>query len=190
MAKTKSNFDAVIEQLRKDTAEGAKTFSRNTLNKVATDLMNDPEYVSEVYSKKGDSYEVSETTPVKEYRNELKKVVKAATGVDEAELGKLDTMQLPKSFCAATEKIGEVAIKSYMSTGKTMRFDINAADESAMTARIEDIKETTAATKKIVETSPGKYESVPTGKIVTRKAHKELKTKNKLPGWLTIEKDA
>lgn len=189
MAKTKTNFDAVKEQLTADTAAGTKAFSRGKLVEMTKAYLNDPAYTSETYTAKGDTYEVTESTPVANFRGEVKKFVKANTGLDDAELAKLDTAEVSKSFASATATVAVDVVKNYIDTGKRLTLPVNAPDEGVMTIEVVNVDEKTAATKKITETSPGKYESVPTGKIVTRKKHKAVRAATKLPGWLREEID-
>lgn len=190
MAKTKSNFDAVKEQLTADTAAGTRAFSRGKLVEMTKAYLNDPAYTSENYTAKGDTYEVTEATPVANFRGELKKFVKNNTGLDDAELAKLDTAEVSKSFASATATVAVDVVKNYIDTGKRLTLPVNAPDEGVMTIEVVNVEEKTAATKKITETAPGKYESVPTGKIVTRKAHKAVRATTKLPGWLRENRDA
>lgn len=189
MAKTKTNFDAAMEKLTADTAAGTRAFSRGKLVDMTRSYLNDPAYTSEIYTAKGDTYEVTESTPVANLRGEIKKFVKTNTGLDDAELAKLDTAEVSKSFASATATAAVDIVKNYISTGKRLTLPVNAPDEGVMTIEMVDVEEKTAATKKITETAPGKYESVPTGKVVTRKAHKAARATTKLPGWLKITED-
>lgn len=181
------------EQLKKDIAakveaSGSRRSSKGDFNAMATTLINTPEAKHEVLVPKqgGNAPEVISTTPVKEYRDALKGVVKQF-GVDTAELGKLDDLQFSKAHGEAIGNLAGILIHDTLQTGRKYQLPQTSIEESVMELSMEDVAEKVEATKKIEQQADGSYLSVPTGKTIKTKKHKALKAKNKVPYWMKQE---
>lgn len=185
MAKT--DYEVLKESVAKKVKDaGGSRHSRSDLISMATTLLNTPEQEVKTYVK--DVKDPVVTKPVERYRESLKPVIKQF-GVDSAELDKIKDVKFSKEHAEALVDLGTQITKDYIDTGRKMIFPINDKDEAQMEIQQVSKSKKVEETKKIVETSPGKYESVPTGKRKTTEAHKEIKASNKVPSWLVETKD-
>ena len=171
-----------------------KEFQENSKSTVATtsglkalnnEFWNDTDYQSKRLVPTGDGVTEVSSCPAKELRDGLKKVVSKTFGVDSAEIGKLDSADLPK---AVTDPMidGVMTVqKDYLNSGRGLVLPMTDKDETIMKIQIREAGEKTFDTKKIVkDEKTGKYESVPTGERVTNKRRKTITGVNKVPAWL------
>lgn len=155
-------------------SEGDRVLMMNT-------LLNTPEHEAEIYVK--DSTEPIVTTPVKDYRDSLKPVLKQF-GVDDAELDKIQDVEFSKKHAKALLDVADTSMKDYMNVGRKVILPITGTEESQMEISVVKKDEKSKETKKPVETSPGHYESVPTGERMITSPHYEIKASNKVPSHL------
>lgn len=179
------------KDFRQKIAEDSKSsvYSRTTLGSMMNEFINDPDYKVQKFVPNGDDkFVIVESQPGKEFREGLKGLAKAVYGVDNAELDKLDDATISKKV---TDPMLDsvIAVESdYMKAGKSLKFPATSEDDATMQVGIVKAAGKTEATRKIVETSPGQYESIPTGVEVTYKERNILKATNKTPGWLKSTK--
>ena len=186
MGKKKTKYDSMLEELRdKVQKAGGSRYSKSDRTAVTHGLLNQPDQEVEVYLK--DCPDPAITKPVEHFREELKSVVKQF-GVDNAELEKVQEIECSKGFAEAFNEVSDVATKDYLSTGRKLIFPVTSESESQMELSQVEKPAKAEDTRKLVETSPGKFESVPTGERKKTKAHTEIKASNKIPGWL-VEKE-
>lgn len=174
------------EQLKQEMREkvqkaGGSRYSKSDRTSLTQTLLNTPDHEVQVYMK--DCPDPVSTKPVAHYRESLKPVLKQF-GVDAAELDKIQTVEFSKDHAEAFNELAEVAMKDYVATGRKVILPITSPTESQMEISQVERPEKTEDTRKLVESSPGVYESVPTGERKTTKAHTEMKVSNKIPGWL------
>jgi NACalpha-BTF3-like transcription factor len=182
----KSKYSSMVDEMREKVQKaGGSRFSKSDQTALTHTLMNTPEHEVPVYLK--DCTDPVITKPTEHYRESLKPVLKQF-GVDSAELDKIQTVEFPKDHAEAFNELAAVAMKDYMSTGRKIIFPVTSNEESQMEISMVNKEKKSEETRKLVETSPGKFESVPTGERKTTKAHTEIKAANKVPGWL-VEKE-
>lgn len=182
---SKSKFELKVEEISKLNKSSA--FSASTLYDLSSTLINDPDYHPTTIISKDGAPETETSQPVADFRNGLKKLVKDEFGIDSAEAAKLDTCNINKQVSKSIADMSGLLIRGYLDTGKSYKFPIMDKDEARMQIAIKEVDEVTEATKKIEKQPDGTYASVPTGKTVKTKKHKELKTTNKKPAWLKEE---
>lgn len=186
MAKKKTNYDSMLDEMREKVQKaGGSRYSKSDRTNVTHGLLNQPDQEVEIYLK--DCPDPAVTKPVEHFREELKDVVKQF-GVDNAELDKIQEVKFSKGFAEAFNDVADIATKDYLSTGRKLIFPVTSESESQMELNQAKIPAKVKDTRKLVETSPGVYESVPTGERRKTKAHTEIKASNKIPGWL-VEKE-
>lgn len=179
-----SAYDKLKKEItEKVKAAGGTRHSKSDLTLMTQTLLNTPEQEVPVYIK--DETPVT-SKPVERYRESLKSVVKQF-GVDNAELDKVNDITFSKDHAEALMDVATTSMKDYIGTGRKMIFPVTSPDESQMEISIVDKNEKTEETRKLVQKEDGSYESVPTGKKKTTKAHKEMKVSNKIPSWLSSE---
>lgn len=174
---------AVTEKVR---LSGGTRFSKSDMTQMTMSMMNSPEYEVENYMK--DVNTPVKTKPVERYRESLKPMLQQF-GVDKAELDKVQTVPFGREHAEALNDVAMQIVKDYTGTGRKLILPVNAPDESQMEIYQDIIEETEVETKKIVESEPGKFEQVPTGKKKKTKKHRKMKVSNKVPAWLVEETD-
>lgn len=181
-----TNYDALKEQIKENVAKaGGSRHSKSDLTNLTHTLLNTPEQELTTYIK---DTEPVVTKPVERYRESLKPVVKQF-GVDNAELDKIQDVKFSKDHAEAVVDLAQMIVKDYTGTGRKLIFPINSKEESQMEISQVEKAAKEEETKKLVETVPGKYEQVPTGKRKKTKKHKEMKVSNKVPAWLVDVED-
>lgn len=181
MAKKKTGYDEMLEEMRaKVQKAGGSRHSKSDRTAVTHGLLNQPDQEVEIFLKDSDPVV---TRPVEHFREELKDVVKQF-GVDNAELDKMQEVKFSKGFAEAFNEVADIATKDYLSTGRKLIYPITSASESQMELSQVEKPAKAEDTRKLVETSPGKFESVPTGERKKTEAHMEIRASNKIPGWL------
>lgn len=185
MAKT--SYEELKEAIAKKVQEaGGSRMSKSDLTQLTHTLLNTPEQEVTNYLK--DVNDPVKSKPVEKYRESLKGIVKQF-GVDSAELDKVQEIKIGKDHADAVNDIAMQIVKDYTATGRKLILPIQSKDESQMEISQVEKAAKSEETRKLVETEPGKYESVPTGKRKKTKAHKELKVSNKVPAWLVDVED-
>ncbi len=179
------------EELKAEISDAVKKsrssrYSRSDHVKLTQTLLNTPDHEVPVYVSDPDNPVI--TKPVQEYRESMKDVVKQF-GVDDAELDKIQDVKFSKAHAEALNNLAAVAMKDYIGTGRKLVLPITAADESQMELSAVEKKEKSEETRKLEQNPDGSYSSVPTGKRKTTSAHTELKSSNKIPGWLIEQQD-
>lgn len=185
----KSRFEMEVEEISKlnRTEKGevkSSAYSGTILTRLGDALVNSPDFKGTNIVKKGDEKVTTEVTPVADFRNGLKKLVKDEFGIDATEAEKLDTCTMPKSIGKAVGDMTGYLIRGYMETGKAYRFPMTSETEARMQIKLREIPEEIKETRKTTEVSPGVYKSVPTGKTIKTKKHTELCAQRKIPEWL------
>lgn len=177
-----TRYEKLCKELKEST--NATAYSKTALQSMANTYMNDLEHVSKTFKPTGESYEVIERVPAKEFRDSMKSVVKKTFGVDNEELNKLDEAELPKSMTNAMIDCVQDVEVDYMRTGKKLKYPITSEKDTSMSIALRAVDEKTVATKKNVQKDDGTWEQVPTGDTYKYEAHTEIKSSNKLPAWL------
>lgn len=168
-------------------------YSKSEMNNLAMTMMNDPAADIKVYLKKGDTYEVRTYNPGKSVRANLIAPILRTFGVDRAEMGKLDEIQVSRAGGESLADFALLLIKSYISTkglGRKLTLPMLSTDETVQSLECTTVKEEQRATTRIVRQEDGTYVTTPTGKLVTTTSHEKLKTGNRVPAWLKKTQDA
>jgi hypothetical protein len=174
-----------FDELKKKISEsGSSTYSRKANIELTQAMLNSPDFKRKVFSKKGDTFESEEITPVKDFRDNLKDVVRTSYGINGPELSKLDTVKFNKKLAANVVSLGECVIKNTLETGKTYNLPVFSKDEACMKLQYDEVPEKKAATMKIEQQKDGTWKQVPTGKKVKTKKHTKLTVKNTVQSWL------
>ena len=185
MAKTE--YDALKAKITENVKKtGGSRHSKSDLVAMSHSMLNSPDYEVKNFIK--DVNDPVTTKPVERYRDSLKPVLKQF-GVDNAELDKVRDVTFNKEHAEAVADLGIQLVKDYVGTGRKLIMPINEKDESQMEISMVEKAASSVETKKIIETAPGKFEQVPTGKRKKTKKHKEMKVSNKVPSWLTDIED-
>ena len=181
------------EELIKGTTTRGGNYSKSELNNLAMVMMNDPAADITVYFKKGDVYETRVFNPGKSIRNNLIAPILRSFGVDRAEMGKLDEMQISRAGGEALADFSLLLVKNYISSkglGRKLTLPMLSVDETVQSLECTPVNEEERATTRIVRQEDGTYVTTPTGKLVTTRGHEKLKTTNRVPAWLKTIKDA
>ena len=176
----------ITEKVKKS---GTSSFSRGDLVSMAHTLVNTPEHEVDVFvqNKEGAADKVV-VNPVQHYRESLKPVLKQF-GIDKTELDRIHDVQFSKDHAEAIVDLSLNLTKDYIRTGRKLKYPITAMNESAMAVSEVNVGTKVAETKRIEkDEKTGKYEAVPTGKVVTTAEHKAIKVSNKVPHWLKQSK--
>ena len=182
-----ADFKKFTEEVK--ASSKSSVYSKSTLQGMVNTLANDPDYVSKRIVPDGENgFSVAESKPGKEFQTGLKKFVSKTYGIDASEADKLDGVTIPKSVTDPMLDVVMDAEVEYLRTGKSLKFPMKSEKQTSMQISIDTVPEKTTATKKIVETAPGKYESVPTGLDVTYKEREAMSVSNKVPAWLKSSK--
>lgn len=163
--------------------EKSAIVSKADLTGLTLALLNDTEYAAPVVVTEADKPVTKTTNPSKRYRDSLKPMLKEF-GIDKNELDKVQEVSFGKEHAAALMELAMTVQKDYLTAGRKLMLPMTAEDESKMYVSIDTVPEKVEATRKIVETAPGKYESVPTGRTVRTTEHAVIKSANRVPAWL------
>lgn len=172
-------------------AQRGGNYSKSSLVDLASEMLNAKDCVIPVYSKKGDSYTVTEMTPGLDVRNFVVIPALKSFGVDKAELPKLADFQFPRSSAEAMANFGVLMVKEYISLkgmGRKLTLPMTSLEDTAATIGMVEVPEKTENTNKIVKDGAD-YVVQPTGKAVTTKKHDKLIGKNKCQPWHKITRD-
>jgi NACalpha-BTF3-like transcription factor len=182
----KNKYTSMVEEMREKVQKaGGSRYSKGDEIALTHALLNTPDHEVDVYVK--DCPDPVVTKPVEHYRDSLKPVLKQF-GVDAAELDKIQEVEFSKDHAEAFNELAAVAMKDYIGTGRKKILPVTSKTESQMEISQVEKAEKVEDTCKLVETSPGKYDRVPTGERKTTHAHSEMKVSNKVPGWLVDKK--
>lgn len=181
----KNKYTDLCEQMKNKVQEaGGTRYSDADRTLLTQTLLNTPDHEMEIYMKDDDGTSDPVTTkPVEEFRDSLKPMLKSF-GVDEAEAEKIRDYEFTKNQAKALNAVSDTAMKGYLDTGRKMIYPIISKDEAQMEIAKVFKPEKSTDTRKPVETSPGHFESVPTGERRTTSPHYEMTASNKVPGWL------
>ncbi len=192
MAKSKyselcRDIEAKIKASAKPNGKIPVSTSNSDLTAMAQSLLNSPdheviEYNPKVTDANGDPSTVVKQ-PSKRYRESLKPMLKAM-GIDKNEVDKLDDYQFNKEAAAALMETAGTVIKDYIDVGRKYKFPITSMDESQMSISTTSVDEKINKTNKFEKDENGVTISVPTGKTVKTKKHKNIKVTNTIPHWL------
>ena len=178
MSKKRDEYDALCDEMcSKIQKAGGSRCSESDRRDLMYKMINTPDHEAEIWMKDVDEPEV--ITPVKDYRESLKPVL-AQFGVDAAEQDKIMEVTFPKKHAEAIINMADVAAQDYMSVGRKLILPITEKDQTQMELSHVKKDEKRENTRKPVETSPGVYESVPTGDCRITAPHTELKASNKI----------
>lgn len=163
---------------------GSKRYSREDHIALMQGALNEPDMEVTIYSNpSGKTPDQVTRQPMKDYRTALKGVAKQL-GIDKAEADKIDDLELTKQHAAAIIEVSEFVGNELLDTGKKYRLPLYNTSDTVVTLSKGRVGEEVKETKKIVETEPGKYEQVPTGKTVKTAPHSVTKVSNKVPAWM------
>lgn len=178
MSKKRDAYDALCDSMREKIQKaGGSRCSEADRRDMMYELLNTPDHEAEVWMKDADEPVI--TTPVKDYRESLKPILDQF-GVDKDEQNKIMEVKFPKKHADALIKLGDQAIQDYMGVGRKLILPITDKDQSQMELSHAKKDEKRENTRKPVETSPGVYESVPTGECRITAPHTEIKASNKM----------
>lgn len=172
-----SKFHDEIAKLKEESSSTA--FSKTTLDKLSNALINDVDYVQKSYQRKGDSFEVKESYPVKDFRNGLKAFVTKELGVDEAEAAKLDTCHFNDKVSTPIGEMAAPLVKGVMKTGKSFKFAPETESETVMQISLREMPAKDVETKKPEKQADGSVIQVPTGDKVHYTERTEIVGSNK-----------
>lgn len=183
------NFKKAVEEAAKTNSSSA--YSKSAYDALSNELLNDPDFelTSVTRSAKDpNGYEITSSKPVADFRAGLAKTAKEEFGIDTAEAEKLKTCTFNKQTCSAFATLSGVAVKGYMETGKTFQLPLTNVNEARSGFFMKEIPEKVEDTMKMVESAPGKWERVPTGKTIKTKKHNEVRVKNSAAySWIKNE---
>lgn len=177
MSKKNKYTELCQEMISKVQSAGGSRCSEGDRLSLMHTMLNTPDHEAVRYMKDNPDEEVT-TTPVKEYRDSLKPVLKQF-GVDDAEMDKIQEVEFPKKHAKAVLDLADTALKDYLDIGRKYILPITKTDEHQMEIYKVHKDEKSEETRKPVEVSPGQYESVPTGERRITKPHWEMKVSNK-----------
>ena len=172
-------FEEVVNEMKSNvsltkTGKAKKTFSRADYDRMVQALLNDPEYCVQTVGIKNGDIVTTDTYPVKEFRNMIKKVL-IDFGVDKPEAETiLDSYKFGNS--SGMYGLNAASIVEYCKAGKKFDFPTQMDFKASLT--IEDVGETTKEYSAI-----GNVNSDEKFKVTT-KEHKTLKSSSKAPKWL------
>ena len=185
MSKKRDAYDELCASMKaKIQKAGGSRCSEADRRDLMYELVNTPDHESEVWMKDADEPVI--TTPVKDYRESLKPVLDQF-GVDKAEQDKIMEVKFPKKHADALIKLGDQAMQDYMGVGRKLILPITEKDQAQMEISHVKKDEKRENTRKPVETSPGVYESVPTGDCRITAPHTEIKASNKMQEHLVTK---
>lgn len=147
-------------------------------------LINEPEQTFKRIKTEGDKPVVTESQPVKRYRNALKSMVKDNFGISDEEASKLDTAKFSKEHAESVIEVSDEATSDYLNIGRTLNLPLTDEKSAKMSIKKVVIDEKEDATNKIEKGDDGVYRSTPTGKTIKTDKHSALKSSNKVPPWL------
>ena len=171
-----AKYEETIKKIKE--SSGSSAFSRAAEEQLANALLNDVDYCQKQYVKKGDSFEVKESYPVKEFRDGLKQRVKSEFGVDAAEAEKLTNCNIGKAVSTPVADLGATVIKGVMKTGKSFVFNPESETETKMVIGLREMPEKVIETTKL-EKQGDKFVTVPTGDKVKYTKRTEITATNK-----------
>lgn len=185
MSKKKDSYDELCDAMREkiQKAGGSRCSEADRCDMMHA-LLNTPDHESEIFMK--DAEEPVITTPVKEYRETLKPILDQF-GVDKDEQDKIMDVKFSKKHARAIIDLADQAAQDYMGVGRKLILPITGKDQSQMELSHVKKDEKRENTRKPVETSPGVYESVPTGECRITAPHTELKVSNKMQDHLVTK---
>lgn len=166
-------------------------YSKSSLVDLSAAMINEPDCVVTVYTKKGDTYAATEMTPGLDVRNHVIAPALKSFGVDKAELPKLATLQISRTGAEALANFGVLLVKEYISLkgmGRKLTLPMTSLEDTAATIGMQEVPEKVENTNKIVKDGKD-YVVQPTGKEVTTKKHDKLVGKNKCQPWQKSSKD-
>ena len=172
-----ANFEKTINDIKENS--GSSAFSRAAEEQISNALINDVDYCQKQFVKKGDSFEVKENYPVREFRDGLKKLVKTEFGVDTTEAEKLTNCNIGKDVSTPVADLGAAVIKGVMKTGKSFVFNPENDHETKMVISMREMPEKVVETTKLEKQADGSFVTVPTGDKVKYTARTEIAATNK-----------
>lgn len=185
-----SKYDDLVKSMSEKVSKtGNKNHSNGDLNDLAATLLNTPEQevTKIVATNGGESYTEVKTQPVKEHRDELKKMVVKNFGISQEEAKKLDTAPLSNGYAASMMNLATTVQGDYLSTGKKLNFPVRDAGATKMGIQQITLPEKVEETKMIAKQEDGSYKSVPTGKTIKTAKRQALKATNTVPKYLKSE---
>lgn len=189
-----SKFSDLIAAAQAERKDGrGENYSRTSMVELATVMANDIDCEIPVYTKKGDAPEKKSIFPARALRNDVIAPVLKGFGVDRAELGRLNEVQISRAGGETLTDYSLLLLKTYISKnglGRKLTLPMTSPAETVQSLSVESSGEESHATTKIVRNEDGTYSTTPTGKIVTTKAHDKLKVTNRVPSWLKSSEDA
>lgn len=183
-------YNEYLEQARANIMEKksqsntkATMFSKTALVGLTAELLNDPEETLTLYSSSKDGVVETAVNPAQEHRDQLKKVVKQAFGIDEADSAKLDNFKFSKNYAEAVVDVNLLATKDYLDTGKKLTLPMRSTGETQATIAIVErgMKETKL--RELKDGPDGKKISVETDKVSVTSPQRVVKVSNKTMPW-------
>lgn len=155
-----------------------RTFSRSDFDKLSTALVNDVDYTITTVSTKGGDIVENVTTPVKEFRSDIKKVL-SDFGVDKQEAERVMTADYQFPTMKGLYGVVSACITEYCGAGK--KFDFPTQRDLKASITMENVPKTKKEYKSIQTLSGnGPQETFE----VETEAHRVLKSSSKAPKWL------
>ena len=172
-----SKYNETIETIKKESSSTG--YSRPVEEKLASALLNDTEYCKKQYVKKGDSFAVKESYPVKEFRDGLKQTLVKEFGIDPAEANKLDKVDFNKGVTTPFADLANTHVMGCMKTGKSYVFNPEDERSTKMQISLREMPAKIIETTKLVQDETGKYNTVPTGDKIQYTDRTEIVAANK-----------
>jgi hypothetical protein len=170
-------FTEVFDEIKANVSTSAtgktvKSFSRSDFDKLAKAYLNTPDYKVEAAGQKGGELVKKELEPVKAFRGMIQRIL-LDFGVDKQEAARvLESTTEIKNVDGIYELCSEL-VYQYMSAGK--KFDFITREDFAGSLTLKEIGEAISEHKDIRTGEKFK---------VSKKAHKVLEKKSKVPKWL------
>ena len=165
----------------------AKSHSKGDLVDLTAALINSPEEEIPVYVKDDtavEGYAAVMTSPAKDLRHQMKRIVMDVYDIDKAEAGKIDNVELPKAFADAVMAVSLHSMKAYMEDGRKLVLPVTAPNDARMGISIDTKPERRSESVKFIDKPDGGVEKVTTGEFVVTKEHNAINSHNKVPDWL------
>lgn len=194
MSKYSEMCDAIAKKIKDGAREGSKpacVTSSSDLTAMTQAMLNSPDHVVHVYSKKGEENDTPsyiDRQPAKRYRESLKPTLKQL-GLDRDEVNKIDDVSFSKEHAGAIMDLSTQVIKDYVNCGRRFVFPITDTNEAQMSLCKTDIDEKITKPNRFVKQADGRSVPEPTGKTVVTKAHTAMKVRNSVPFWLRTSTD-
>lgn len=168
-----------LNDVIKEEQGGGSSYSKATDAKIHTTFLNDVDYKSTRYVKKGDSFATVESYPARDFREAIIADVAKEAELDAAETQRvIKETKFGKKAGEASAAFTNAAVKAYLATGKNYVLDANGKDECKTVLSTKEVESKTVETTMIAKGDDGSYSVKPTGDVVTYDKVRQIAAKN------------